>query len=263
MSDAYLDLHNLETSITEFAVSRIIDDDLQASPECQLPEDLEVTLNLPSLVVTLPELECNYDIDLPLVPLPHFCTPTLDSSVEFTGCARTDVTGVLGFSTDGACGYTLGGSINICTDLPCPDGFTAGGELTITTTGDARYVQLYGSATLDMSGECGFLLSGDLTLQDMVPNLDYICDTANFRVELETEEIPFLINIIEDFNITIYPKLVFEQISSGACTQIYKITIDQVTAAVIENLEVQEITFCNTLGEETTRKFLCLTPAVP
>ncbi len=263
MSDAYLDLHNLESTLTEFAVARVIDTVLQNSPECQLPDDLDVTLDLPSLIVTLPELDCNYDIDLPLVPLPHFCIPTLNSSVEFTGCARTIVTGALGFTPAGGCGYNLGGAINICTDLPCPDGFTAGGDLTITTTGDARYVQLYGSASLDMSGECGFVLSGDLTLQDMVPNLDYICDTANFRVELETTEVPFIINVIEGFNITIYPRLVFEQLSTGACTQVYKITIDQVTASVIEGLEVKELTYCNGLGEEETRQFLCLTPAGP
>lgn len=258
MSDTYLELHNLEASLTEFAVARIVDTELQNSPECQLPDDLEVTLDLPNLAVTLPELACDYNIDLPLVPLPHFCSPSFTADVGFEGCEGTDIDVELGFSDDGNCNYSLGGMISVCATGPCPDGYSASGTITPSTNGTADYVQLYGSIALAQDGPCGFAISGDLTLEENIPNLEYVCKTQNFKLEFETEELAFEIPIIEDFKITIYPKLIFEEIERTACKTKYKITIDQWTAPVIENLEVKEITYCGLEGEET-RKFLCLT----
>jgi len=263
MSDTYLALHNLESSLTEFAVARIVDSVLQSSPECQLPADNAVTLDLPNLAVALPDLACDYNIDLPLVPLPHTCSPNFSSAVTLEGCDGTTVDGSLSFTTTDHCNFSLGGLISVCTTVPCSSGYTTTGTITPVTNGTADYVQLYGSISLNNDGACGFSLSGDLTLTDNTPDLSHVCTTQDYKVQLDTEQRGLLIPIIEDFKITIYPKIDIENVSESKCGVLYKLTIGEWTAPVIENLEYKEIKYCKSDGTEETRKFLCLTDTVP
>lgn len=261
MSDTYLELHNLESSLTDFAVSRIVDETLQNSPECQLPDDNPVSLVLPDLDVLMPELACDYNIDLPLVPLPHFCSPSFSSGVLFSGCDTTTVIGDLSFSTDGACNYSLDGSISVCATVPCSGGYTAIGTVTATTESELDYVQLSGALTLELDGSCGFKLTGSLLLNDNVPDLSHVCTTSDYQVEFEVSETDTLsINVIEDFTITIFPKITVTLLEESKCKVKYRIEIDERTAAVVENLYTREITYCTPAGVEETMKFLCVNP---
>ena len=74
MADDYLNFHKLEATELPFTVARVVDEDLQSSPECQLPADSPLSLALPELPA-LPELVCDYNVDIPLIPPPYFCTP--------------------------------------------------------------------------------------------------------------------------------------------------------------------------------------------
>lgn len=266
MSDTYLELHNLESSLTDFAVSRIVDETLQNSPECQLPDDNPVSLVLPDLDVLMPELACDYNIDLPLVPLPHFCSPSFSTDILFSGCDGTAVTGDLSFSTDGTCHYSLDGEISVCAtvSVPCSEGYTATGTITATTESVLDYVQLSGALTLELDGSCGFKLTGSLLLNDNVPDLSHVCTTSDYTVEFEVSDTDSLvINVVDTFKITLYPKITVTLLEENKCKIRYKIEIDERTAAVVENIETKTITYCTPEGVEETRKFLCIPAPAP
>ena len=118
MADEYLNLHNLEETETPFTVARIIDEELQSSPECQLPADVPLVLNLPSLDVELPDLTCLHPIDVPLYPPPYFCTPSISGSIVFTGADEILINEIEPISIDideeSECDFKLKGEIEIC-----------------------------------------------------------------------------------------------------------------------------------------------------
>lgn len=139
MANEYLDLHNLEETEIPFAVARVIDEDLQASPECQLPADVPLTISLPSLDIDLPDLACNFQVDIPLVPLPHFCTPILSGSIGLNTC-DPDVLSIsnntVQFSRLNDCDWQLQGSIDLCVTLPEPGIQCTDISLSFTNNGD-------------------------------------------------------------------------------------------------------------------------------
>jgi hypothetical protein len=120
MADEYLELHKLQETMIPFAVERIIDEDLQASPECQLPDDNPLDLEFPALE-PLPDVVCDYNVEIPLIPLPYFCTPLISGSITFTSDDESitiEEVDPISFEPSGECDFTLDGTINITACAP-------------------------------------------------------------------------------------------------------------------------------------------------
>ncbi len=115
MSDTYLDLYKLQLGEQPFTVDRVVDSELQNSPQCQLPGDHGLLLNLPPIDIELPPLECRFDNLVPLIPLPETCHPKFLGGINFSTCdpQTLDVTGTVDIIQDG-CNFLLGGDIELC-----------------------------------------------------------------------------------------------------------------------------------------------------
>jgi hypothetical protein len=121
MSNDYLDLYNLQILYSPaYSVERLPLES-SISPICQLPPDIPLVISLPPLP-SLPPLECDINVDIPLVPLPYQCVPNFISNVTVTTSGPdvdTTVTSPLSFDhvsgTD--CDLALSGNIDIL--IPC------------------------------------------------------------------------------------------------------------------------------------------------
>lgn len=167
---SYLSLHKLELTGDPFAVARIIDEDQQASPECQLPDFTPLDLDLPPLDIEMPPLDCKFDVDTPLIPLPFFegCIPDFSGSITISSCnddMTVDVITPISITKIADCEYQLDGDIELCVVVPCPDGISVSGTATIGATGPG----ISGSGTISISGTgCDAVLSGDVTITSTI-----------------------------------------------------------------------------------------------
>lgn len=165
MSDSYLTLHKLQETETPFTVSRVVDEELQSSPECTLPADSPLVFDLPSLDVTLPDLDCTFNIDLPLTPLPYYCNPTVSGEITVTGSPGLAVTNSVEIVKSNDCDYLLQGDIVLTLDdrsVVCVDGYTADETSVGIQTGD----HLTASGSLSLTQEaCVFKLESDLKIE--------------------------------------------------------------------------------------------------
>lgn len=120
MADDYLNFHKLEATELPFTVARVVDEDLQSSPECQLPADSPLSLALPELPA-LPELVCDYNVDIPLIPPPYFCTPAGATDITFTtsggGAEHARFTGSISAGLVNECDIELSGDIDLALDF--------------------------------------------------------------------------------------------------------------------------------------------------
>ena len=249
----YLELYKLQTTEAPYTVERIIDTEQSTSPECQLPDDLGLDLDLPE-IPTLPDLECEFDIEVPLIPLPYACAPTVGGSISFSGCTGTDVGGSVSFTRDAnSCDYVLGGSITICAEEPeCMEGITASGSVTVT--GGSEWVTPSGTITLDTSGPCGVTLSGTIDVTDSV-----ICGGAydiTTDVAMITGTVPIeLFFDGEDAGLSLTPEYQLTK-TGGDCDA--EIKLEWGLTGTWVNVETLEVEVCD--GATTsTKKFLIVT----
>lgn len=253
MSDTYLTLHNIELSETEFAVNRIIDNSLQNSPSCVLPDDNPVSLSLPPLDTTLPPLECEYRLNTPLVPLPYFdfCTPQFENNITFTGCAGTLVTGDVTL-TGGPCNFSLNGDIDICTEVACPDGFLFEVNIDVEKIGSSPYTDL--TSTLAVSnGPCGATLSGAITLEDNTPNLDGVC-LEGFTVDIvDITASEQSVDLGDGVELLLTTELLVEDTNTEVCNSTKSINL--IISGSLSGASWQEVEFCED-GVPVTKKIL-------
>lgn len=160
----YLDLHNLTETEQPYTVARVIDDELQASPECQLPSYTPLVLSLPDLDVTMPDMDCKFDVNVPLVPLPYTCSPTLSGgiTVTSTGTAPILINNTIGFNKINQCDYQLDGELDLQLNVACAKGYTSDRQAISLQVGP-KLVQS-GSLTLTQDG-CEFGLASDLKIE--------------------------------------------------------------------------------------------------
>jgi len=136
---SYLELYNLELTGDPYAARFIALPEEELPPECVLP--IEVPYTPPVFDLTLPDLECKFDVETPIIPLPYFCTPSISGSIgisvlvenEDGECVeehpQVEVTGSAGIGRvpGTECDYALEGGFSLC--LPCiPKIF---GEITV------------------------------------------------------------------------------------------------------------------------------------
>ena len=159
MSD-FLSLYKLTPTEEPYSVARIIDTDLQASAGCKLPDDTPLDLNLPSIAVVLPPLECKFDNLVPLIPLPNFCHPTVRVEIESSSC-DTDIvsidTSTLEVERREGCDFVLKGSIDICPNPGICTDFSVLSGFMITTSGNGLSG---GGAMLVNYDDCSLQLGG-------------------------------------------------------------------------------------------------------
>lgn len=163
----YPDLYKLRISETPYTAERIIDDVLQSSPECQLPTDIPLTLNLTPLTVELPPLECKFDNLVPLIPLPDFCHPHVSGTISASSCntgvitANSSVT----LTQINDCDFELGGAIEICPDPGICTDFSTSASLPVTVTGNG----ITGDGTLFLYyGACSFEIDGAINIDSTI-----------------------------------------------------------------------------------------------
>lgn len=155
MSD-YLTLHNLESTETPFTVQRIIDEVLQESSDCQLPDNTPLDISLPNLNIDLPPLDCVLNIDIPLVPLPYFCTPSVSGDIVIIGNTSASTTPSISADDTSECDYLMTGIICI------PE---VSSNISVSTSG--TYLSVSGSpVTSSPSGDCGYEINGTITIED-------------------------------------------------------------------------------------------------
>lgn len=169
---SYLDLHKLQLGSEPYSVERVIDEEHQSSPECQLPAFTPLDLNLPSLDIEMPPLDCKFDIDTPLIPLPYFegCVPAFGGSISLTSCDSSlavEVIRPIAINQVDDCAYELDGELELCVNVPCPSGISGGGELTITKDGEGTGITLNNSLELSVT-PCAVGFIGTLTITDNV-----------------------------------------------------------------------------------------------
>lgn len=173
MSD-FLSLYKLTPTEEPYSVARIIDTDLQASAGCKLPDDTPLDLNLPSIAVVLPPLECKFDNLVPLIPLPNFCHPTVRVEIESSSC-DTDIvsidTSTLEVERREGCDFVLKGSIDICPNPGICTDFSVLSGFMITTSGDGLSG---GGALLVNYDDCSLQLGGVVNIDADIKCVDAV-----------------------------------------------------------------------------------------
>lgn len=202
MSDN-IDLYRLELTNDPFQAKFITTPEVDLPPECVLPEPLPDIPPLPELDLSLPPLDCNFQIDVPLIPAPYFCTPAVSGSISITSPsagpdeAGITVTGSAGIAqvSGSECDYELTGSFslelsnNICTSTSAtgtvsfsqttPEGPISIGEISISSTGCG--VELTGGPiTISASGST-------VEVDDSVPPLANACESSTDWLHLTSE----------------------------------------------------------------------------
>jgi hypothetical protein len=169
MSD-YLDLHKLQETGTDYTVERVIDDTLQSSPECQLPSNIPLVISLPVLDITLPDLDCNFNVDIPLTPLPFYCSPSVTGGINVTTCDGGAITideNSLAFNRINECDFEIGGELKLCVGDICP---TVENDVSITIIGE----YLTGSGTLSieqLTDPCKIKLTGNIDIESTLTTI--------------------------------------------------------------------------------------------
>ena len=183
MSDPYLDLYKLELNIGEPYSAKFIRTDEEAlPPECLLPTTPDLS-PLAGLNLTLPPLECKFDILTPVIPPPYFCTPAVTGTITFIDTGTGNSTGVSFVrDVDTECDYQLNGEIL----LPCTPVIT--GTITVTDSGTAETSEII----FEQIDECNYALNGAITIPcTPIVSLTMSSDTetVNFKAGDDTEEI--------------------------------------------------------------------------
>ncbi len=164
MPDDFLDLYNLSIE-GPFSAARIPGIGNPAQGGCDLPADNPVVIDLP-FDDTLPPLECDFNIDIPIVPPPYICPPTVSGEVTITssnesvGVIETTAIAIIR-TEDTECDFSLVGNIDLTTCV-----LTAGGGVSITSEDESITVDVITpiSIVLVEDTECDYVLSGSINL---------------------------------------------------------------------------------------------------
>lgn len=256
---SYLDLHKLELNEDPYSVSRVIDESHQASPECQLPPYNTLDLDLPDLDIVMPPLECTFDVDTPLIPLPYFegCIPEFSGSINITSC-NADLTvntiTPIGIQQIGDCDYELDGDIQLCVTVPCPTGVTATGEASAGMAGGGTGISVESDIAISNSGPCGVELTGGITITNNIKCPDGTEVDASADI---TAGPP--VNLL-GYTITVSPSLDFDVSSAGECQ--YNLALSGTIGLILggEGPETVSITVCTGEGPETVSVYVVPTP---
>lgn len=251
MPDTYLDLYKLRETLTPFKVERIIDEDLQSSPGCQLPTDNPLNINLEAIDVILPPLDCKFDNLVPLIPLPEVCHPTVAGNINIVGCSGTPNYGTANIvRIPDTCDYVLSGDIEVCVPIPCPDGYTFSGGVSISS--NTPVIQLDGDIDLVPDGPCGALLLGTIELS---ADLDNVCTEQQYYIEIndETPEV-WEFDLGGEVTLQVYPVVTITKTNETKCETTFLFSID-IASSTLTGASWEDVEFCDG-GTVTTKKIL-------
>lgn len=255
---SYLDFYKLEPTANPYSVERIIDSAHQSSPECQLPDFTPLDLDLPSLEIEMPPLECKFDVDTPLIPLPYFegCVPSFSGNVSITSCnADLTVTTLtpIGITQTGDCDYELDGDIQLCVTVPCPTGITATGGASAGMSGGGAGISVESDIVISNSGPCGVEMTGGITITNNIKCVDGTEVDAGADV---TAGPP--ISLL-GYTITVSPSLNLDT-SEGAECQV-NVALSGTIGLILsgEGPETIEATLCGSTGPETRNIYVVRT----
>lgn len=242
----YLELYKLELGEEPYSVQRIIDTEQQSSPECQLPELTALTLTLPELP-TLPDLTCEFDIEVPLVPLPYVCPPTVSGGITLRGCDGSTVIGTAGITrAPNTCDYVLDGDINVCLDVPCSSGYDFSSDVEII--GGGELVTLTGALELT-TVTCGAILSGTLEITE---NLELVC-TTGYTVDLiDATVTPQTIDLGNGVTIDVDVSLQIEDTNTDKCNSTKSLMLE--LSGTLSGASWVEVLMCDSSGNATVTK---------
>lgn len=250
MSD-YLSLYKLELGETPYSVQRIIDTEQQASPECQLPDLTPLDLNLPALPA-LPELNCEFNVEVPLIPLPYVCPPNVSGGIAIKNCDGTETFGTASINrTAGTCDFVLSGDIAVCVPVPCSGGFSYTGDLTILQIGSDPGVDLSGSMVVTDLG-CGADISLALTLDGSASA--GVCKTGVDVELLDDTMQPQTLDLGSGVGLVINPQITLTP-DKTKCMKRYTLELSFGSTS-ITGATWQEVKFCDEFGAEVTKKIL-------
>src|ERR1043165_1747756 len=116
----YPEQYRLEITGDPFTARYLQTDPGDRPAECILPEELHSIPSLPPITVELPPMECNFDIEEPVIPLPYVCIPTIDGGIGIDVCdVAKPFLGVdgnigIGRKPGTECDFELTGQLNFC-----------------------------------------------------------------------------------------------------------------------------------------------------
>lgn len=250
MSD-YLSLYKLELTETPYSVQRIVDAEHQASPECQLPDMPPLDLALPELPV-LPDLKCEFNVEVPLIPLPYVCPPTVSGGITLKSCGGSTTFGVASITrTPNTCDFVLAGDIEVCVPVPCSEGFSYTGDLTILQIGSDPGADLSGSLIVTDLG-CGSDISLALTLD--MSGSDSVCKTGVDVELLDDTMQPQTLDLGSGVGLVINPQITLTP-DKTKCMKRYTLELS-FGATSITGATWQEVKFCDEFGAPVTKKIL-------
>lgn len=243
-------MYHLELTGQPFEVARVIDDVLQASTDCQLPTLVPPTISLPTFPA-LPELECTYNVDIPLIPPPYFegCIPTFSGGINVFSC--NDELSVTGGATitagaGGTCDFVLDGNIEICLPPACVPNFS--GEIAFYNKCENSLITVEGGISVaydtGLTGEeCNYTLEGGLEL--CIPECLSVdtCGTLDWTASNEYMDLQGNFEVcLEECQIKVNGGVSIEWTGPEVCTLVMATSIVDEPEVNIEIVEGAELT---------------------
>lgn len=180
MSDL-LSIYNIEITSDPFSAAFITTpiDDLPS--ECQLPAPPTIPILTP-ISITMPTLACNYQIDVPIIPPPYFCSPGITADVAIRSCTgplaltvNTDT--AFEFAISGECDWNLDGAVTICLPKCIPSisgGISIGNSCTVVGTNPVQVNTTTPVAITYDADTCAYTLVGDIEIcAPCIPTLSF------------------------------------------------------------------------------------------
>lgn len=184
----YPELYKLELTGGQFEARYITTPPEDLPAECILPGVLHSIPALPPIEVTLPPMECKFDIEEPLIPIPFACNPGFDANISISVCpdAQEDLSVGGGFTfqrkTGTECDYELKGSLDFCmTCIPEVIAEVAIGTCEVNGQNSLSVIQDIPIDVVYNEETCEYKLVGDLKFcVPCIPTFD-----ANFNITTE------------------------------------------------------------------------------